>query len=274
MADSLIALGANLGDRHATLDAAVARLASAPGVSLLGRSAWLPSVPVGGPPGQGEFLNGVARVSSNLVAEDLLGLLTDIEAGLGRARRVRWGARPIDLDLLMHDGLVEQSPRLTLPHPRMTFRPFVMGPAADVAPEWVHPVLGATLAALATQLRDGGDWIALWGAPPAARRALSHAALERFSGTAAPADQISVDRIPGDLAPSEQGGGAWLLVRPRGARGGRHALDIPPKLTVVWGAPTRAPRPWPTLWLDPTAEPASWAVELAAAVEAVWPTVV
>lgn len=158
MANALIALGANLGERAETLDAAIASLQAAPEVHAVHPSRWIETAPVGGPVGQGGFLNGAAVVETTRSPESLHALLHEIEAQVGRVRRIRWDARVLDLDLLLYDaavfqdGAVIQTEQLTLPHPRMAFRRFVLEPAAEVAGPMVHPTIGLSVSELLENL--------------------------------------------------------------------------------------------------------------------------
>ncbi len=152
----LIGMGANLpslvGPPRQTLEAAVAALAEA-GVAVEGRSAWYRSAPL--PAGdQPWYVNGVVAVATRLGPVELLGLLHRVEARFGRVRRKRNEPRILDLDLLDHDGELRQEPPV-LPHPRLHERAFVLLPLADVAPEWRHPVSGASPAALIAALQPG-----------------------------------------------------------------------------------------------------------------------
>src|ERR1700674_1271712 len=105
MADPIVAyvaLGSNLGDRRALLDDALARLRLQPGVAVLGVSSYHETAPVGGPAGQGQYLNAVAQVRTTLDALTLLRVLLAVEAQMGRVRAERFGPRNIDLDLLLY----------------------------------------------------------------------------------------------------------------------------------------------------------------------------
>src|SRR4051794_21691130 len=133
VATALIGLGSNLGDRAAILDAAAAALGAAPGLGSLIVSSYHETAPVGGPPGQGPFLNAAARAATALAPEELLRLLQSIEADAGRVRSVRWGARSLDLDLLLLGDSVIATPTLRVPHPRLALRRFVLAPLAEVA---------------------------------------------------------------------------------------------------------------------------------------------
>lgn len=131
-----VALGSNLGDRRAHLDAALAALAALPGTRPDAVSVIYETAPVG-PPGQQDYLNAVARLATTLAPLDLLDSLLAIEQSRGRIRAERWGPRTLDLDLLLHGDAVLAEPRLTLPHPRLHERAFVLAPLADLAPDLV-----------------------------------------------------------------------------------------------------------------------------------------
>lgn len=144
-----IALGSNLGDRAATLGAAIAELSAHPEVRLLAVSPVFETEPVG-PPGQGAYLNAAVLVETTRSPRELLELLLSIERSLGRVRTPgeRWGPRTIDLDLLSFGDRVIDEPGLTLPHPRLHERRFVLEPLAAIAPDLVIPGLGRTVAEL------------------------------------------------------------------------------------------------------------------------------
>jgi len=147
-ATAYIALGSNLGDRLAYLDRALAELRGRPGVEVTRVSSVYETAPVGGPAGQGPYLNAVAELRTTLAAAGLLQLLLDVESGLGRVRAERDGPRTIDLDLLLYDDVVRDDPKLTLPHPRLHQRLFVLQPLAEIAPGLIHPLLKRTIADL------------------------------------------------------------------------------------------------------------------------------
>ena len=136
-----VALGSNLGDRERHLDDAVRALSATEGVELLRVSRWHRTAPVGGPPGQPEFLNGAVVLRTSLGARELLAALQSIERAHGRDRalEVRHGPRPLDLDLLLHGDLASEDPDLSLPHPGLEDRRFVLVPLADVASDLVLP---------------------------------------------------------------------------------------------------------------------------------------
>ncbi len=143
----VIGLGGNLGDVRAAFARALAALGRT--TRLLARSGVWRSAPVG--PAQSDFLNAAVVVETGLHPRALLALCRELEgaAGRDRAREERWGPRPLDLDLLIAPGLVVESGDLVLPHPRLAERRFALAPAAEVAPDWVHPRVHRTLADLA-----------------------------------------------------------------------------------------------------------------------------
>lgn len=133
MTRAFLGLGSNLGDRIRLLREAVDSL----GVSVVAVSPVYETDPVGGPPGQGPYLNVVVQLDTELSARDLLAVAQRLESGAGRVRDVRWGPRTLDVDVLWIDGVELDTDDLTVPHPRMFERRFVLAPLADLAPELV-----------------------------------------------------------------------------------------------------------------------------------------
>ncbi len=138
-------LAGPLGDRRAYLAAARAALHDPPRVEVTRVSSTIETPAVGGPPGQGPFLNEVWEVRTDVSPRDLLDRLMTVERSLGRVRRERWGPRTIDLDLLFHGGAVLDESGLTVPHPEAHRRDFVLRPMTELAPMYVHPRLGRTM---------------------------------------------------------------------------------------------------------------------------------
>jgi 2-amino-4-hydroxy-6-hydroxymethyldihydropteridine diphosphokinase len=131
-----LALGSNLGDRAAFLQYAVDQLADAGEVTIHAVSRVYETAPVGGPP-QDAFLNAVVAVDTTLDPRALLALAQRIENGAERVRDERWGPRTLDVDVLLYGDVALDDPELTIPHPRMWDRGFVLAPLRDVAPELV-----------------------------------------------------------------------------------------------------------------------------------------
>ena len=129
---AFLGLGANLGDRWATLRAAVAALSDVVAVSPV-----YETDPIGGPPGQPPYLNLVVELDTDRSPHDLLEEARRLEAAAGRVRQERWGPRTLDVDVLLVGDLVVDEPNLVVPHPRMAERAFVLAPLADLAPDLV-----------------------------------------------------------------------------------------------------------------------------------------
>ena len=153
MAEVCIGLGANLGDREATLRAALGRLAAHPQISVTRVSAFRRTCAVGGPP-QADFANAAARLETSLSPSELLGVLQRVERDLGRRRARRWAPRCVDLDLLLYDDARVEADDLVVPHPLMHGRRFVLEPLCEVAAAWRHPVLGRTVSELRVELEQ------------------------------------------------------------------------------------------------------------------------
>ncbi len=142
---AVVAFGANLGDRRATVLAAVRELAEADGVEATAVSDAIETVALrltGEDPDAPAYLNGVVLLRTTLEPAELLALLHRIEAAHGRVRAERWGDRTLDLDLIDYDGEVSDDPSVTLPHPRAAERDFVLRPWLQVDPDAVLPGKG------------------------------------------------------------------------------------------------------------------------------------
>jgi 2-amino-4-hydroxy-6-hydroxymethyldihydropteridine diphosphokinase len=178
MARCLVAFGSNLGERRGHLDRALELLGFMPGIRLLGVSRYRESVPIGGPAGQPPFLNGACLVETDLAPHDLLGLLQAVEASLERERAVRWGPRTVDLDLILYDGMVVESERLTVPHPRMATRRFVLEPSAEIAADLTHPTSGCSVGELLENISKPHPYVAVAGVAGTGSQEVANAAAE------------------------------------------------------------------------------------------------
>lgn len=173
-ARAFIALGGNVGDVRASFTRALALLRASPGLRLLAVSSLYRTAPVG-PIAQPDYLNAAALATSDLPAHALLDRLQQVERELGRDRAAeqRWGPRTLDLDLLIYGDLRLDRPGLTVPHPRLAERRFVLAPLADLDPSLRPPGADATVAELLVRLPDDGGLTMAsvgpaWASSPAA----------------------------------------------------------------------------------------------------------
>jgi 2-amino-4-hydroxy-6-hydroxymethyldihydropteridine diphosphokinase len=288
MATSLLGLGSNLGDRQETLRAALTEINALPDVRLLRASETYVSQPLGGPPGQGEFLNAAAVIETRFPPLRLLDELKDIESRHGRQRAERWAPRPLDIDLLLYDNDVAETAMLTLPHPRMSFRRFVLQPAAEIAPRMLHPIIGWPVERLLLHLDAARDQVAIVSPSRALRRRVAEFLSECFAARSidGPTFSTAEELWPPPLT-------LWLeLHAPAGAdktvpaqpSALPYAAAPFPKLTVLldadsqspgvaksqWSAIVRRPGRGPTLRLQ-AIDAATFQAEVAAAIESVWP---
>ncbi len=153
MPRTLISLGANLGNVRESMGAANRLLQDAFGKSNLQLSQLYRTPPVGGPGGQGDFLNAVAAIHTDRSVWEVWETIQAIETALGRQRQHRWEARRIDVDLLLYGQQRIWTPHLKVPHPRMCMRTFVIEPAMEIASDWVEPVTGWSIAQLHAHLQ-------------------------------------------------------------------------------------------------------------------------
>jgi len=151
-----IALGSNLGDSLAIVQAAIERLDTFPEVEIGKVSRWYRTKAITLDPesSQPDYINGCAILATTLMPQALLTLLLDMEIQFGRERRERWGARTLDLDLLLYADYVLDTPHLTIPHPRMVDRAFVLLPLTEIAADWIHPLTGCKIGKLAIDPPD------------------------------------------------------------------------------------------------------------------------
>jgi len=162
MSVAYIAIGSNLGDRAAHLREARRALEALPDTRVAAASAVYETAPVG-PVEQGAFYNAVLRIETRLSPHELLDKLLNIEARSGRVRRERWGPRTVDLDILIYDDRRLKDDALTLPHPRLAERAFVLRPLCDLAPDLQPPGCDQPVRAMLSRLDQAdiqrvGEW--------------------------------------------------------------------------------------------------------------------
>lgn len=149
-----IAIGSNLGDRRANCEKAIEYLKYSPGVSVKKESSFSETAPWG-VKDQPAFINAAVEIETDLAPRELLLLLKDIEGRIGRKTRERWGPREIDLDIIFYGERIIKEEGLTVPHPQAHKRLFVMEPLAELAPDFVHPVLKKKVGDIFTELIAG-----------------------------------------------------------------------------------------------------------------------
>lgn len=152
--DVAIALGSNLGDSLTILEDAIQVLAQQTEIELTAKSSWYRTKPIGPP--QPDYLNGCITCRVDVTAEHLLKILLEIEQIFGRQRKERWGARTLDLDLILYGAERINLPHLQIPHPRMNERAFVLVPLAEIAADWLDPHTQKTIEILKNQLDLNG----------------------------------------------------------------------------------------------------------------------
>jgi len=279
---AIIGLGTNLGDREANLDQAITALQAMPHVHVWTVSDYYQTTPIGGPPGQGPFLNAAVLAEPAIDPLSLLELLHRIEAKFGRERTERWGPRTIDLDLLLYGEEIRRSPEITLPHPRLPFRRFALVPAVEVAPWSIDPLTGLTINELLNNLDRRPSLIAVAAADPSDQEAVELASavhamlLEKVGGeslrrsdllrtptTTAPTDprdrlyaeiQTIARRCPEAKWPEEsRGDDRWLIAD--------FSLDLELRRAAAMApdGPSPDETRWKTLWNQFTYERAATA---------------
>jgi 2-amino-4-hydroxy-6-hydroxymethyldihydropteridine diphosphokinase len=153
-----IALGSNLADRLEHLQTGIVMLKRHPEILVQARSRVFETEPFGVTSAQGAYLNAAAKLETSLSAHDLLHVMLEIELSRGRERLERWGARTLDLDILIYGTEMISETNLEIPHPRMLERAFVLAPLADIAPDLEIPGLAFTVRQALERLNSQGIW--------------------------------------------------------------------------------------------------------------------
>jgi len=149
-----LGIGSNLGDRAENIRKALASLDKTDGITVKTVSSCYETEPVGPVTDQDDFYNIAMEIETTLGPGELLARVNWVEQRLGRVREERWGPRTIDIDILLWEDMVVDEGGLTIPHPEMERRAFVLTPLAEIAPKAVHPTAGESIAELASQLDD------------------------------------------------------------------------------------------------------------------------
>ncbi len=150
-----LGLGSNLGDRAGLLNRAASAIAGLEGTRIVWSSSVYETEPFGRAD-QPKFLNAVLEVETGLAPRAMLAAVKQVEEQLGRQSREQWGPREIDVDLLVYDGLVHSDDAVSVPHPGLPARRFVLVPLREIAPDLVHPVSGMTVEEMAAACPDPG----------------------------------------------------------------------------------------------------------------------
>lgn len=285
MPTCLLGLGSNEGDSASTLRTAVDEIAALPNIRLIRQSGWYRTRPVGGPPGQADYVNGAAVVETTIPPLTLLAELRQIEDRHGRTRAERWGTRTLDVDVLLYGNEVCETEMLTLPHPRMSFRRFVLEPAAEIAPRMLHPVIGWQIERLLLHLQQASDLLAIISPNDAMRTELFEFLIRQGNcrGFARPEFETAPHHWPPMWTDWLQVRSSTERPRPEQTSGLSYAAAAFPKLSVLldadiarrgadklkWSTLVRQPGRGPTLRLQTTDRDRIEA-ELLAAVNAVW----
>lgn len=149
-----ISLGSNLGESHTILNKALESLEQNEKITIENISNLYETIPVGPP--QPNYLNACAILKTKLSPQTLLKTLLEIETKFGRTRKEKWGARTLDIDLILYEQLILETPELQLPHPRMKDRAFVLVPLAEIAPNWIDPLTKKTIEELLKNVDTAG----------------------------------------------------------------------------------------------------------------------
>jgi 2-amino-4-hydroxy-6-hydroxymethyldihydropteridine diphosphokinase len=258
-----------------------------PDVQLVRHSGWHRTRPIGGPPTQADYVNGAAVIETTIAPLTLLAELQQIETRYGRVPAERWSPRTLDIDLLLYDNEVSETQMLTLPHPRMSFRRFVLQPAAEIAPKMLHPVIGWPIERLLLHLQSASDALAIVSPSEPLRGQLAAILASRCGARLI--SQPKFETADHHWPPLWT---TWVAISakaPAAEPPAEQSSELPyaaaafPKLTVLldadvahrgadklhWSTLVRQPGRGPTLRLQ-TSDPPEIEAEVLAAVHAVW----
>ncbi|MBT3513761.1 MAG: 2-amino-4-hydroxy-6-hydroxymethyldihydropteridine diphosphokinase [Nitrospina sp.] len=148
-----IAIGSNIGNPYQNCTEAIHKISNNDSIKIISKSSFYQTSPVGGVE-QDWFINCAIKINTSLTSDSLLFNLLNIESVMGRIRGGKWGPRLIDLDLLFYDSLISNKKKLTIPHPEIQKRNFVLMPLSDIAENLIHPVLKKTIGDLLKESTD------------------------------------------------------------------------------------------------------------------------
>lgn len=233
--DCLVAFGSNSGDVQAVFQTTLTHLQQQPEIEVTAISRLITTKAVGGPPDQPDYGNAVFRLNTSLDAASLHQRLKEMETAAGRERRVRWSPRCLDLDLLLFGDAVIVSPDLLVPHPRMTFRRFVLEPAAEIAGSMPHPIAGKTLQGLLDHLNSFPDqitWVSQWSEnlEEVFQKIQAHSKVPLIR-TSGPASSPTSRELAGSSPPTDSRGWKLAVVQNRDD----FEAHLPHTKLLIWG---------------------------------------
>jgi 2-amino-4-hydroxy-6-hydroxymethyldihydropteridine diphosphokinase len=251
VADCLVSFGSNVGDGRAAYSFVRDFLRNHSNIQRVRASSLIKTRPIGGDPVQAEYLNGAIRFEVDLSPVELFRVLRSAESSLGRVRDRRWGPRTVDLDLLLFDRLVDQWEidsqwLLEIPHPRMSFRRFVLKPAAEIAADMFHGEAQMTIEELLRHLDDRPNIVAIFDDAERISEMLRSAAvpagMPRAEHVESPIHRVEIQRAPApENFPSL---GRSFAVVPIASPAHWSQIQDQCKLIVYWKEPSEKWKTW------------------------------